>query len=126
MDIVSIIIVEKIWAYKMKHFTILLIFTVLLSGCAKKDPVDNIVDNHSSHIGDVLEYAYNNLEQTAGVMFLEGELKSCQMALLDVKESHHSVVDGYKAKISYWRLMVGSLIGVVLLLVGILIKRWLR
>lgn len=126
MGIVSAVIVEKIWAYKMKRFTILLIFAILLSGCAKKDPVNNIVDNHSSHIDDVLEYAHNNLEQTAGVMFLEGELKSCQLALLDVKESHNSVVDGYEAKISYWRLMVGSLMGVVLLLVGILIKRWLR
>lgn len=126
MGIVSEVIIEKIWAYKMKRFTILLIFTVLLSGCVSKDPVDNIVDNHSSHIDDVLDYAYNNINQTSDVMFLEDELKSCQLALMDVKESHHSVVDGYEAKISYWRLMVVSLGVAILLLVGILIKRWLR
>lgn len=110
----------------MKRFTILLIFTVLLSGCANKDPVDNIVDNHANHIGEVLDYAHNNINQTADVMFLEGELKSCQLVLLDVKESHHSVVEGYEAKISYWKLMAGSLGMAILLLLGILIKRWLR
>ena len=110
----------------MKHFTILLIFTVLLSGCVKKDPVVNVVDNHVSHIDEVLDYAKNNIVQTADVMMLEGELKSCQMALMDVKESHHSVVDGYEVKISFWRLMAGSLGVLLLVMLGGLIKRWLR
>lgn len=110
----------------MKHFTILLIFTVLLSGCAKKDPVVNVVDNHVSYIDGVLDYAKNNIEQTAGVMMLEGELKSCQMALKDVEEVYSGVKEKYEAKISYWRLMAGSLGVLLLVMLWGLIKRWLR
>lgn len=87
----------------MKHFTILLVFTVLLSGCARKTPTETIIDNHIEHINQVLDYAQNNIIQTADVMLLEGELKSCQIALKDVRESHRLEIDSMRTKVNYWR-----------------------
>lgn len=121
MGVVSRIVKKEIWAFEMKHFTILLILTVLLSGCARKDPVETIIDNHVSHIDEVLTYAKNNIEQTADIMMLEGELKSCQMALVDTKETYASQKDGYESKIRYWRLMAASLfVGLLVALFGLI------
>ena len=108
----------------MRICVLFLVF--LLCGCAKSDPVNNIVDGHVGHIGEVLDYAHNNIVQTADVMFLEGELKSCQMALIDVKEAYSSVKEKYEAKISYWKLMSSGLILMMIMVIGIWIKRWIR
>ena len=87
------------------RFTILLILAVLLSGCARKTPVETIIDNHIEHIDHVLDYSYNNMEQTGDIMLLEGELKSCQMALIDVKETYKTQNDLMESRVNYWRLV---------------------
>lgn len=105
------------------HFAILLIFTFLLNGCASKDPVETIIDHHQEHISDVLDYAYNNIEQTKDVVFLENELQSCNLALVDVKQAYYSRIAACNAKTDYWRL---ATFGLFLLLCGavfVIIKR---
>jgi F0F1-type ATP synthase membrane subunit b/b' len=103
----------------MKKLMILL----LLCGCATKDPVEAIIDQHQNHIGEVLEYAHNNMEQTKDVVFLENEIKSCNLALVDVKQAYYSRIAACNAKTDYWRL---ATFGMFLLLCGavfVIIKR---
>ena len=117
---------KEIRAFEMKHFTILLILTVLLSGCARKTPTETIIDNHIEHIDQVLDYAKNNIEQTTGVMLLEGELKSCQIALKDVRASHGLEIDSLNTKVNYWRAVAVALFFACVGAILALIRRWFR
>ena len=108
------------------RFTILLIFALLLNGCASKTPTENIIDNHIDHIGEVLDYAHNNMDQTPDIMMLEGELKSCQIALADVKESYKGQQELMLAKVNYWRLMSMWLVFAIIGFVISWLKRWLK
>ena len=110
----------------MKHFTILLLLTVLLSGCASKTPTETIIDNHIGHINEVLDYAHNNIDQTPEVMFLEGELKSCQIALADVKESYKGQQELMQSRVNYWRMMCMWLVFAVGSMLVAWLKRWLK
>ena len=94
----------------MKHFTILLIFTFLLNGCAKKTPTETIIDDHIDHINQVLDYAHNNIDQTPDVMLLEGELKSCQITLSDVKQSHKLEISSCETRERYHRVAILALL----------------
>lgn len=94
----------------MKRFTILLILTVLLSGCARKTPTETIVDNHIEHYNQVLDYANNEMEDTPDTRFLKNELKNCVMTLDDVKQTYYSEIATCKAKTDYWRLATFGLI----------------
>ena len=108
------------------RFTILMILTVLQSGCTRQEPVASIVDNHIDHITDVLNYTNNKFEQTIEIKFLESELESCMVALDDVKQAHLSVISTLEAKTDYWRL---ATFGLFLLLCGAIfaiIKRWFK
>ena len=102
------------------HFSILLILTVLISGCAKKDPVENIIDNNIGHFNEVINYAKDNFEQTQEVMFLENELESCVIVLEDTKQAYYSQIDLYEGKSDYWR-MVSFFLGLIIV-GGILVK----
>lgn len=106
------------------HFTILLISTLLLNGCAKKDPVETVIDHHSNHIGEVLDYAYNNMEQTKDIIFLENELKSCDLAMIDIKQSYYGQIAACKAKTDYWRLATFGLGMLLIALIVLKLKRW--
>lgn len=108
------------------RFAILLILTVLISGCAKKDPVETVIDHHQQHIGEVLDYAYNNMEQTADVKFLENELEQCSIAMTDIKQTYYGQLSACKAKTDYWRL---ATVGLFLLVCGLIfatLKRWIK
>ena len=112
--------------FRKIHFTILMISTLLISGCARKEPVETIVDNHIDHITDVLNYTNTNFEQTIEIKFLENELESCMVALDDVKQAHLSVISTLEAKTAYWKL---ATFGLFLLLCGAIfaiIKRWFK
>lgn len=107
------------------HFAILLISTLLLNGCARKDPVETIIEHHQNHIKEVLDYSYNNIEQNKDVIFLENELKNCELAMVDIKQSYYGQISTCKAKTDYWRLATFGL-GLLLVALGILkLKRWL-
>lgn len=104
----------------MKHFTILLTITFLLNGCAQKDPVENIVDSHIDHMTDVLDYSYNNFEQTLEVKFLENELEACIIVLDGVKQAHYSKMEACESDIDFWK--VTSLFLGLAILVGVFAK----
>lgn len=98
-----------------------LILLTLLAGCAKSDPVNTIIDTHIDHINGVLGYAYNNIEQTKDVVFLENQLEICKTTLQDVRQTHDSQISTYKAKTDYWRLATFvsliALVGLVFVLI---------
>lgn len=98
----------------------LMILAVLLCGCSRKTPVENIVDNQVGHISDVLDYSYNNFDQTTEIKFLENELESCVVSLESVKQAYYSEIDGCNGKVDYWR-MVALFLGLVIL-GGVFIK----
>lgn len=108
------------------HFTILMISTLLLNGCTKTDPVNTIIDTHVDHINQALGYAYNNLEQTKDVIFLENELEMCKTTLQDVKQTHDSQISTYKAKTDYWRLATFVSLIALAGLVFVLIRNMLK
>lgn len=86
-------------------FVVLLVLgTLVLSGCARKTPTETIIDTHVEHIDDTLNFAHNNFEQNSDVVFLENELRNCQLVLVDVKQSYYGELGTCKAKINYWRL----------------------
>lgn len=110
----------------MKRFAILLILTVLLSGCAQKDPVETIVDHHQEHINDSLNYAYDNFNQTTEIKFLENELESCKLGMTDILQTYYSRIAACNAKTDYWRLatfgLLVALAGAILLLIKRIFK----
>lgn len=107
--------------YKIVIFAFLLI---ILCSCAKKDPVETIIDHHQNHIGEVLDYAYNNIEQTKDIIFLENELKSCDLAMIDIKQSYYGQIAACKAKTDYWRLATFGLGMLLIALIVLKLKRW--
>lgn len=111
---------------KYKYLAIPVIIIFFLAGCAKKDPVDTIVDHHHEHISDVLDYSYNNLEQTSDVVFLENELKSCDLALEDVKQAYYGQISTCRAETRYWRLATASLFFSLCVAIFAIIKRWFK
>lgn len=102
----------------------IVILAILLSGCARKDPVETIVDNNIEHFTQTLDYAYNNIEQTKDVILLEKEIDSCIVVLESVKQTHYSQIDKCEAETNYWKLASFGLF--VLIVLGVLakIKRW--
>lgn len=104
----------------MKAFYKIVILAILLNGCAKKDPVNTIIDNNIEHFTQVLDYAYNNMEQTSDIVMLENELDSCIVVLDSVKQTHFSEIDRCESETDYWRLASISLF--VLLMLGIFAK----
>lgn len=107
----------------MKSFYKIVILALLISGCAKKDPVDVIIDHHHDHIGEVLDYSYNNIEQTKDVIFLENELKSCDIALVDVKQAYYGQIATCKAEKRYWQLATSGLVVALVMLLYICLKK---
>lgn len=115
--------------HRICKFILAVVITAVLLclfGCAKNDPVGNIVDNHSNHIGEVLDYAKQNFDQTAEIKYLENELESCILVLDDVKQAHYAKIDTCEAQTNYWKL---ATLGLFLLILGAIfakLKGWLK
>lgn len=95
------------------------LFILFLDGCAKHDPVTTIVDNHVSHIGEVIDYAQNNMEDSPDTRYLLSELKSCQNGLIDAGQSHTAVLSTCESNVKYWKLatlFASTIAGLLLLL----------
>lgn len=99
-----------------------LIVLLALCGCAKT-PTEHIIDNHVQHIDDVLDYSYNNIDQTQDIVFLENELKSCKNGLLDAQQSYKAEIATCESKTSYWRLSTFGLLFAIIMAVFLRIKR---
>lgn len=93
------------------HFTILLILTVLLSGCAGKSPTENIIDHHIGLVNEAVKDPALSAEA-------KEKLKTCQAGLLSAKESFKTEIAKYKSDIRYWKSMVYGLALLILLYVG--------
>lgn len=102
------------------HFTKMIILALLLNGCASKDPVATVVDENVNHINEVLEYSYNNFEQTTEIKYLENELEHCIISLESVKQTHYGKIEACEANTRYWRLATFGL--GLLLLLGVFAK----
>lgn len=92
-------------------------FILCLGGCAKHDPVTTIVDNHVAHIGEVIDYAQNNMEISPDTQYLISELKTCQNGLIDAAESHKAVLSTCESDVKYWKLatlFAGTIAGLLL------------
>ena len=87
----------------------IVILAVLTSGCVRKDPVNEVIDHHQQHIGEVLDYAYNNIEQTKDVIYLENELKGCDIAMADIKQVYYGQISTCRAEKEKWQVISGSL-----------------
>jgi PBP1b-binding outer membrane lipoprotein LpoB len=105
----------------MKIFYKIAILTILLSGCAKT-PTESVIDNHMQHIDDVLDYSYNNIDQTKDVVFLQNELKSCKTALEDIKQTYKGEISTCNAKTNYWRLATAGLVFALCALIFLWLK----
>lgn len=110
----------------IKNLIVLAIFVIFINGCAKTDPVDSVIEHHHNHITDVLDYAKNNIEQTKDVVFLENELKGCDIALADVKQVYLGQISTCRAETRYWKLATGSMFLIVVGLIIAIIKRWFK
>ena len=110
--------------FLIKNISICAFFLFILSGCIKSTPTESVVDNHVNHIHDVLDYSYNNIEQNKDVIFLQNELKSCELALIDVKQTYYGEISTCKAKTDYWRLATTGLFIALVDAFFIIIKRW--
>ena len=106
--------------------TTLVFLAFVLSGCASKTPTETIIDTHIGHIDEVLDYAHNNMDQTPDIMMVEGDLKSCQIALADVKETYKGEKQLWQSKVNYWRMIAAWLFFAVGGMIVAWLKRWLK
>lgn len=106
----------------LKNTLSIFLFILFLTGCAKT-PTENIIDNHVGQAQNALDYAYNNIEQTKDIIFLENELEMCKTGLLNTKQSYYSEIATCKSEIKYWRLATAGFFFTLCALIFLRIKR---
>lgn len=108
----------------MKHFckirfAILLILTVLISGCAKTTPTENIIGQHVQLVDEALsDPTLSNEAKSA--------LKTCRAGLLSAQETHQAEISKCDAEKSKLKTERNGLFLAVLLLVGFMIYKPVR
>lgn len=107
----------------VKKVIICAFFAFILFGCARKDPVENVIDYHQQHIADVLDYAYNNIEQNKDVIFLENELKGCDLAYADIKQTYYGQISTCRAEKEKWKIVSSSLFLLLCALIYLRIRK---
>lgn len=100
----------------MKHFTILLLSTVLISGCAGKTPTENIIDNHVQLVNEAIKD--KDMSDKA-----RDALKTCQAGLLSAKESFKVEIAKQKADTRYWKAVSSFLFILIALYLGFKIMK---
>ena len=98
----------------------------LCTGCVRKSPTDNIVDNHIQLVNDALDYAKNNMGDDPDTMLLVNSLKTCKAGLDSAKQSCKSQISTCEEKIRYWRLASLGLFLALCMSIFIIIKRLFR
>ena len=97
----------------MKHFckmnfAILLIVTVLLSGCAGKSPTQTIIDQHVQLVDQAL--ISQDLSDKA-----KEALKTCKAGLLSAEQTYKTEIAKCHADTRYWKT-VSAFLGIIILL----------
>lgn len=96
----------------MKRFAILLISTLLLSGCFRSTPIDTAVENaHNSVVA--LEKSLTADCKTEGT---NAQLKSIKSSISEIREqclARQKILEEQKTK---WQLLFAGAIGIIVLL----------
>lgn len=103
----------------MKYLLILL----LLTGCAKSTPTENVIDNHVQLVDETLDYAQNNMDIDNDKQFLINALKTCKAGLLDTESSYKAEISTCKAETDKWRIVSLALFLLIAGAVFVKIKR---
>lgn len=101
------------------RFTILLILTVLISGCAKTTPTENIIGQHVQLVDEALSDPTLSNEA-------KGALKTCRAGLLSAQQTHQAEISKCEAEKSKLKTERNGLFLAVLLLVGFMIYKPVR
>ena len=103
----------------MKKVIILLILTVLISGCAKPTPTENIIGQHVQLVDEALSNPTLSNEA-------KGALKTCRAGLLSAQETHQAEISKCDAEKSKLKTERNGLFLAVLLLAGFMLYRPVR
>lgn len=90
------------------HFAILLISTLLLSGCWYKSLTENIIDQHVQLVDQAL--AAPEMSDKA-----KDALKTCKAGLLSAEQTYKSEIAKCHADTRYWKT-VSAFLGIIMLL----------
>lgn len=102
----------------MKHFTILLIVTILLNGCAKT-PTQNVIGEHIN----LVDSALVDLEKNPDIESAKRSLKTCRAGLVSAEQSYKAEIATCKAKTDYWRLSSAGLFVALCVAIYLLLKK---
>ena len=103
----------------MKHFTLLLILTVLLTGCMHKTATSHIVDEHVQ----LVDCALIDLGKNPDINKAKEALKTCRAGLLSAEQAHAVEIAKCKAETDYWRLSSAGLFVALCLAIFFIIRR---
>lgn len=103
----------------MKRVIILVVFTTLISGCAKPTPTENIIGQHVQLVDEALSDPTLSNEA-------KGALKTCRAGLLSAQETHQAEISKCDAEKSKLKTERNGLFLVVLLLAGFMLYRPVR
>lgn len=92
------------------RFAKLLIFAILLSGCAGKSPTQEIIGNHIALVDEALQ------KETV----TKDDLKTCKAGLLSAEQAYTAEIRSYVAERDKWRITSALL--AILLAVGIYLR----
>lgn len=85
------------------RFTILLILTVLLSGCAGKSPTQEIINTHVALVDEALKKD----------AVTKDDLKACRAGLISAEQSYKAEIRSYVAEKAKWQI-TSALLGILL------------
>ena len=100
----------------MKHFTILLVLTVLLTGCSRKEPVEESFNN----IGQSVQHLQETLPAECKTSEVMVAIDKIQAEVTDARAKCEIKISNYKTK--YERVMSV----VILMVLGIFIKFFIK
>lgn len=112
---------KETWTSEMKYVVLALLF--ILAGCSTKTATETIVSESVNRIDQVIDYANNNIPDTHDTVFLKEELKACRVSLISCDQSCKAELKAEKNNTAYWKLACGALVGALVFLGYILIRK---
>lgn len=107
----------------MKHFAIMLISALLLSGCARQTPTSALIEHHVQLVNETIDYAQNNMADTTETKMLINSLKTCKSGLLDAERTYKGEIATCEAERKYWRSTAIGLFFALCVAIFVIIKR---
>ena len=100
-------------SFFIKTFIVLLLlgYAILLTGCAKQTPTQNIIEHHVELVNNAL----NNPHLTDEA---KEALKACRAGLLSAEESHVTEINRCESDIRYWKTVSSFLAILIVLYIG--------